>query len=530
VFMTTNSASANNTSDVSEKNDILRREFGVEIRVTPERGRHLIACKQFSPGSTIYYADPYAAVLKTKYVTSRCSECFKSPEEGSSLYRCSRCQWARYCSETCQRRGWFAGHKEECPLLSKAATLNPTETILIVSKILRKKKREMQLPSTTKLPLGQRYTDIEFLLSHRKDFSEERIIELGQLVVKFASFLQLPEGDPPVSASELIELLCKLLCNVFTISDSELKPIGIGLYPIAALINHSCSPNCVVLFDGPKAIIKALQTISLGEEVTINYIELAATLSERQKELKEYFCFECECSKCKDVHFNLSLEAFRCPRGGECSGLVDPLSSLLECNKCHSSWRDPNVKMDVLSQYQQALSLLATTSVVIPPQIARRQLGLEEPTADEKQPKEKSKSMTPMEEYQKLEACVKSLEQILSMYHILLFRSYERLLKLSGALGRWEDALKWCQKTLPFYEYYYSPLYPLKGLQYFALGKIEWYLQHTKEALDAFRLAHSIISLTHPTMDPLRLQLQQMLQNAQLEMQQKTQLKFYNNP
>jgi hypothetical protein len=76
---------------------------------------------------------------------------------------------------------------------------------------------------------------------------------------------------------------------------------------------------------------------------------------------------------------------------------------------------------------------------------------------------------------------------------------------------------------------YYAPLFPLRGLQFFALGKIEWYLQHTKEALEAFTHANAIISLTHSSTDPLRLQLQQMLQNAQLEMQQKTYFQFYNN-
>jgi hypothetical protein len=66
--MTTNSTSSESGRDISEKNEILKREFGLEIRINPERGRHLVACKTFSPGSTLYCAEPYAAVLKTKYI------------------------------------------------------------------------------------------------------------------------------------------------------------------------------------------------------------------------------------------------------------------------------------------------------------------------------------------------------------------------------------------------------------------------------------------------------------------------------
>lgn len=41
------------------------------------------------------------------------------------------------------------------------------------------------------------------------------------------------------SPSEIMRLFCVFSCNNFNISDDEMNYIGIGLYPTAAMINHS---------------------------------------------------------------------------------------------------------------------------------------------------------------------------------------------------------------------------------------------------------------------------------------------------
>jgi hypothetical protein len=71
----------------------------------------------------------------------------------------------------------------------------------------------------------------------------------------------------PSSASKLVELFCKFSCNNYNISDAEFRPIGVGLYPTAALINHSCHPNCIALFRGTESIIRAIEPIEEGQEV-----------------------------------------------------------------------------------------------------------------------------------------------------------------------------------------------------------------------------------------------------------------------
>ena len=59
----------------------------------------------------------------------------------------------------------------------------------------------------------------------------------------------------------------QVLTNSFSVCDGEMQGIGVGVYPSAALVNHSCRPNTVAVFDGRELRLRAVQSISSGEEV-----------------------------------------------------------------------------------------------------------------------------------------------------------------------------------------------------------------------------------------------------------------------
>lgn len=104
-----------------------------------------------------------------------------------------------------------------------------------------------------------------FCVADRSKFSSEKIDQFGQMAMLVARLVG-PEYLPG-SASDLVELFCKFACNNYNISDSELRPIGVGLYPTAALINHSCRPNCIAIFDGVDSVIRAIEPIQQNQEV-----------------------------------------------------------------------------------------------------------------------------------------------------------------------------------------------------------------------------------------------------------------------
>ncbi|KAF1325362.1 Histone-lysine n-methyltransferase atxr2, partial [Globisporangium splendens] len=73
---------------------------------------------------------------------------------------------------------------------------------------------------------------------------------------------------------------------------------GTALFPIVCTMNHSCEPNCTVLYtkDG-NAHVVAVRDIQKGEELCICYIDIDDDVHTRQVNLREYQ-FKCFCARC----------------------------------------------------------------------------------------------------------------------------------------------------------------------------------------------------------------------------------------
>ncbi|EON62041.1 hypothetical protein W97_01260 [Coniosporium apollinis CBS 100218] len=95
------------------------------------------------------------------------------------------------------------------------------------------------------------------------------------------------------------QISCAILTNALTIVTPTFDPLGVCLNPFAALANHSCDPNAVVVMDGPELSFRSLKPIAKDEEVLISYIDVTNPLARRQEELKERYHFTCACSKCQ---------------------------------------------------------------------------------------------------------------------------------------------------------------------------------------------------------------------------------------
>ncbi|XP_072972599.1 histone-lysine N-methyltransferase ASHR1 isoform X1 [Typha angustifolia] len=459
---------------------------GLSVASIPGKGRGLVTTRDFSPGEVIIYQEPYAASPNKFGVgLSSCDGCFAS----NNLKKCSACRIAWYCGNRCQKSEWKL-HQAECQALASLAEdkkklLTPTLR-LIVRLLLRRKLQDEQVIPTT---ATDNYNLVNVLESHINDIDEKQLVLFAQMANLIKLVLPLLEID----IKEVTHNFSKLACNAHTICDDELRPLGTGLYPVISIINHSCMPNSVLMFEGRVAYVRALVPLPKDTEVLISYIETAATTTRRQNDLKQYF-FTCMCPRCmknsdEGLKEDAILEGYRC-KDMKCNGylLPDSEEKVFTCQLCGFIRDGKEIKM-VASK----VTLLS----------------------------ENASSCLSSGKYSEASALYKTIEQLQQKLHhpfsIYLLQTHETLLKIFMELKDWEEALAYCRLTIPIYQRIYPAIHPMTGLQFYTCGKLEWLLGRTEDALRSFTKATDILRITHGTRTPFMRELISKLEEVKAE-------------
>ncbi|XP_031390525.1 histone-lysine N-methyltransferase ASHR1 isoform X2 [Punica granatum] len=351
----------------------------------------------------------------------------------SNLKKCSACRVVWYCGCSCQKSQWKV-HQLECRALAR----------------LDEDKRKAVTP-TIRLMLK---------LYIRRKLQDE-----------------------------------KFSCNAHTICDSELRPLGTGLYPVISIINHSCLPNAVLVFEGTAAVVRTVQRISGGSEVSISYIETARSTMTRLKALKEQYFFTCSCPRCDrvgqpaDIQESAVLEGYRC-KDDNCTGFLlrDSDDRGFRCQQCG---------------------------------LLREKEELKEITNEIRTMSEKAVAATSSAKLEEAISIYKMIEKLQGeLYHpysIFLLQPREKLLKMLMEVEDWKEALAYCRITIPIYERIYPTIHPLLGLQYYTCGKLEWLLGDSDVALKSLGKAVDILRVTHGTSTPFMKELMMRLEEARAE-------------
>jgi len=79
----------------------------------------------------------------------------------------------------------------------------------------------------------------------------------------------------------------------------SIKVDAAGMFPVAALLNHSCVPTASRYYYGDALLVRAARRLEAGEEVLCSYILSNHDLQERQESLLVGYGFQCSCIRCR---------------------------------------------------------------------------------------------------------------------------------------------------------------------------------------------------------------------------------------
>lgn len=136
------------------------------------------------------------------------------------------------------------------------------------------------------------------------------------------------------------DIICKTKTNAFSVCDGEFTPIGLGIYPVASNINHSCRPNALQTFrfgasNLPQLRLTTCSAVAKSEEICISYIDNQAPRQLRQDNLDSYG-FECTCPYCSDAERETRLVGLKCQTCGG-MGRVDRVTNSWRCESCQAA-------------------------------------------------------------------------------------------------------------------------------------------------------------------------------------------------
>lgn len=174
--------------------------------------------------------------------------------------------------------------------------------------------------------------EVEILKKHLqiqfKEFDEEFVKFVCCVMDANAFEVALRNETGQSSVRGELKMLLKTVFNL----------IRVGLYPVASLANHSCTPNTSHVFnDRREMVVKAAVFIPKNSEIYHCYTRLIWGTTTRLFHLRKTKHFTCKCARCTDpTEFGTYMGSVLCKL---CRGLVSPVNpykavSKWQCRDC----------------------------------------------------------------------------------------------------------------------------------------------------------------------------------------------------
>ncbi|XP_050347933.1 SET and MYND domain-containing protein 4 [Nymphalis io] len=316
----------------------------LEVLISKEMGRHVIAKEDIKVGEVIVEEDPYFILLLKDQFLFSCNYCLS---RSLNLLPCDGCCFCLYCSNECKAKAWKEFHNIECSLMATFVKMDFTKLELLALRTVLKARHDHNnwkdlfktiedaeanvdtgLHGHVKIDDKWIYDSKYYASIHTLATNEERrsisdIFQKGLTAAVFLRFLQkntkFLKTENEQEYEKVNECVAGLLLLHLMTSPTNMHGISsiaatkegkcvdeISLasapYAFCSLFNHSCAPNIVRFskLGSARMFVFALRPIKKGMQIFDNYGPHHALeeLMSRQASLKFQFKFNCCCEAC----------------------------------------------------------------------------------------------------------------------------------------------------------------------------------------------------------------------------------------
>jgi len=294
-----------------------------EVVENEQLGRYMRATRDLKAGDVILKEEPLLlGLFEAKELA--CVVCYRTVEES---VRCEACGWP--CCVPCRDS---KTHAAECALSRPAREAVRGLGAGELGAVLPLRVFALQNNKENfKKFMSLRFHENEREKNNKKIELQGKFTKSLQMILK-TNPTQKPDR---MSIGEIVKhTLARIDENAFDVeSVVSQEPIK-GLYPIAAMMEHSCRPNTKLRFTNSNSmVVKAAVDIKEGSNISNSYTKLLQGTKARRQLLEEERYFLCGCERCSDPsEFGTNFSALKCK---DCSeGYYLPEDSL----EMNSNW------------------------------------------------------------------------------------------------------------------------------------------------------------------------------------------------
>jgi len=280
------------------------------VEVRPGRGRCVVATQGIPAGSVVLASRATAAMVTD---SSRCANCVFASAE----HTCTGCRLMRYCGPTCQRAHWRGVHKHECKALpaaraaadaAAAASGGGGDSTYADGVLLARLLAAVDATAAAgAAPAGgvmaATLEDVMFMEAPPAgDGAWAAAAVVAEVAAAMAASLPAPRAA--AAGLDARRVAAAFGRNNFSIADDLMTGRGAAVFPLGALLNHSCVPNCSLAYtvdDASGAVVQTIRTLEdvpAGTELCHAFVELGWPSAGRRRHLALHYGFDCTCALC----------------------------------------------------------------------------------------------------------------------------------------------------------------------------------------------------------------------------------------